>query len=1176
MKKIRLNIFNRLVIALITAIAVLVGFGIFTIIRIDHLASVTKKIYADPLKISKTANETRVDVLKVQREVKDLLLVSDKSEGGNIELEVVKLINKVQHHLDVINHGENKEEILMLGEEIEALFFQWRYNKEELMALNQQGRDQEASALSRNNNHIVEEIEERLLAIAKIAEESATNLVDDAFMIEQSLKFTAITIMATLGIFLIILFAVIIRSILSPINILKNSMNKSIETGELRRVDLKGDNEIVEISKYYNMLIRKLQDQFWIKDSENHLNQEITGDIPLTELTEKALNYIARTVDAGKGAFYIYYHDQRNLRLTASFAFTERESLSNVYQLGEGVVGQVALERKAILLKNINRKDECINTGLYKEAPTNTYTFPLVLENKLYGVIELASFNELTAIKKEFLNQASDIITVCLNGALQGEKIRNLLKISEEAQREAKIAAEDLQKANIVLEEQQQQLQQQTAELQQTNAELEEQQQLLQHQSEELQKTNSQLEEQQQILEQQASLLNMKNSELERTKDELIRYSQNLELGNRYKTEFLANMSHELRTPLNSIILLSRLLMNNKNGMIQEDLEKIAVINNSGQELLRLIDDILDLSKIEAGKIDINKIEFRTNDLVKEARQLFDKLAEEKGIRFYVEDLLVKNLKGDRDKISQILRNLISNAIKFTEEGSVIFRLEPDPVNPKAATFTVVDTGIGIAKENLSRIFEAFQQGDGSISRRFGGTGLGLSISKKLAELMGGKILVDSKPHKGSSFSLYLPNIISEGSYLDQELEILQESAATKEESMTSVSHKVILIIEDDPNFAEYISEINKELGLKTIIAKTGKAGLDYLKDQRIDGVLLDLMLPDISGIDVLNEIKNTPELKHLPVQIISSWKKSSVSQDIGEIPYKEKPMDTSEIKNIVKELVNLQEENQKLLVIMDDENQLDSIHALFKDQNIRLKGSTTVEDAKKQLDAEEYDAIILDFDVTKEEGINVCRELNNLNLDTPVIIYAGEDLTEDQEKEIKKYCNRIVVKTANSKERLIDEVTLFLHKLKNKTDQSPYLISKTNIEHSLRLDGKKILIVDDDTRNIFVLATALEEYGAEILEAENGKAALATLKENNIDLVLMDIMMPVMNGFDTIKAIRSDEILRDIPVIAITAKSLKEDRERCIIAGANDYISKPVDYDTLIRLVKAWIDKRS
>ena len=1170
----KISIRKRLVFTLVTAIVTLAGFCFLSLMEMGELSGVIHNIYEDPLKISDAANTARIGILKMQREMRDVLLAKDKEE-------MLKRLERVDHlEQDIVKNLDMIRDQAVLKEnrghetKVRELFLRFRKNHGEMVSLLEEDRLGEALDISQNrNSHLVEQMEEILGKISENAEGRAWGYVKDAKGVERNAQKTLVVSMTLLGIFLAGSFYFIMSSILQPLGKLKAIMDYSTATDELSEVELHGNNEIIDMGRCYNLLVQKLRNQFWIKDSQNDLNQAISGRLQLKELTDKALSFLARKLGVGKGAIYLYDQEQRQLRLYSTFAFTERERLSNQYALGEGIVGQVALENKPILLTNIPGREDQILTGLIQQAPLNTYAFPLTHEGELYGVVELASFEAFTPLRQEFLRQSADIIAIALYGAIQNQRVEDLLAISEAAQQEAKLAAEELQKSNAILEEQQHLLQQ-------TNAELEEQQQLLQQQSEELHHTNSQLEEQQQMLEEQSRLLNTKNQELEMSKEDLLRYSRQLETANRYKSEFLANMSHELRTPLNSIILLSRLLMRNKEEhLMEDDLEKVNVIHASGKELLRLINDILDLSKIEAGRMELNITEFHSSQLAMELEQLFENMAEEKQLQLKVEDTVNSVLYGDHDKISQILRNLLSNAIKFTAEGTVTLKIAKDPLASTGVLFSVTDTGIGIAHENLATIFQEFHQGDGSISRKYGGTGLGLSISKGLAELMDGEIKVESKVGQGSTFSLHLDDIllpVSQQGKLLENTSFLKECAVTKEEQSWGVDeNKRILIIEDDEAFAVHVGEVSKAMGLDALLAKTGSEGLYYARHYPVEGILLDLMLPDMSGIEVLRELKSTVELRNIPVYIMSSKAKDNQPQKMGAIGYQEKPMEDWDIKDVLSRLLETATKKpRRILLIEDREEQKTAIEELVENRDIQTSSVDTREKAQALLAVNTYDVILLNLEIEQGTGIRVCRYLQEKGMETPVIVYTGKELTLEQEKEVRRYADHIIIKGANSQEGLMDEVTLFLHQVKKNVKKGGCTVHKTNKGSTLRLDGKKVLLVDDDPRNIFVLASTLEEYGAEILEAENGAVALEKLKETSVDLVLMDIMMPVMDGYETIQEIRENEALRNIPIIAVTAKTMKEDRDKCIEAGANDYISKPIDYDGLIRLIKAWIEK--
>jgi signal transduction histidine kinase/DNA-binding response OmpR family regulator len=1161
----RMTIRGRLIAALLIFTTVFTSFGIFTIAKIRELESVTTSIYDDPLKVSSSAIEARVDIIKMQGHIKDILLVADNKLIKEKELELVVLTNRIYENLDNIKEHSIHKESLELEIKTRENFMKWHQNHEQMLNELLYGDKDKAMEINLDTVRLINSMELNLNRIDKNAKSRAVELLQRASKVQKDLETILIVLNIGIVAFFTILFAFVIRSIVKSINKLQDTMNESTATGILKDVELEGNNEIAGIAKHYNALIQKLRNQFWLQDGQNMLNQEISSASGLEDVTQKSLGFLAEKLGVGKGALYLYNCDNHILELHSSYAYTEKEQKFGSYALGEGIIGQVGLDRKPIYMENIRDYEGYISTGVTLEASINIYTFPLLFEDKLHGVIELASFENFDELKCEFLREAGNIIAASVYAEIQNQRVKALLKISERTQMEARYNASQLLRTNQILEEQQQSMQQ-------ANVELEEQQQLLQQQSEELQQTNMQLEEQQMLMEEQTKLLNMRNQQLESSRLELMKHSSQLESANKYKTQFLANMSHELRTPLNSIILLSRLLMKNeKKELNKHELEKLEVIYGSGQELLRLINDVLDLSKIEAGKMNVSNEEFHTKDLLKELKHMFEGEAQEKEIKLKCRDYVNSKLHGDYNKIAQIARNLISNAIKFTKQGNVTIELKPHQNND--IKITIIDTGIGIASSNLNKIFEEFQQGDGSISRKYGGTGLGLSISKKLAEVMNGEILVESEEGKGSSFTLLIRNVNNLAESKSEKIELVDEYMG--EAAATSDTKRNILIIEDDVAFAGYIKEINDNMGFASVIAATGREGLHIVSSRNIDAILLDLALPDMDGMEVLREIKSTQELRNIPVHIISAKDKINLPQKMGAVGYKQKPVEKEEIAEIIASMIDIKTKTPKrLLIVEDNEIQRNAMKELLEDVDIIVETADSEEMAKQMIDAYDYHAIVLDLELASGNGTNICKFMDNKKYETPVIVYTGKDLTIEQEKEIKKYADSIIIKTANSDDRLLDEVTLFLHKIKKNNPKPHYLISKTNKQHALTLKNKKILIVDDDTRNIFVLASALEDFGAEIVEAENGKLALELLEQHQIDLVLMDIMMPVMDGFQAIKEIRNNKTNSNVPIIAITAKSLKDDKDKCIAAGANDYISKPVDYDTLVRLVKAWISK--
>ena len=679
-----------------------------------------------------------------------------------------------------------------------------------------------------------------------------------------------------------------------------------------KRLEVKGENDLV--SKSINSMSQNLEknekhnkEQNWLKDGLNKLSVELSGDVGLDQITSGSISFISRYVEAGRGVIYLNNVEKKRLHLVSSFAFTERDHLSNEYEYGTGVVGQVALEKKAIFLRNVPKNEAPISTGTSQTTPYNTYTYPLVYEEELLGVVELASLTPFTPTQTEFLDESNQIIGSGIYLAIQRQKIEELLDKAQTAQREAEEKTMQVQEANARLEEQQQQIQQQSEELQQTNSQLEEQQQQLQQQSEELQQTNAQLEEQQQQLLQQTEELRQGNDQLRQAKEDLDIKAGDLEMSNKYKSDFLATMSHELRTPLNSIILLSKMMQKNERGNFSaHDIERAKVVHSAGEELLRLINDILDISKIDAGKTTLSISEFSTETLANDLSHFFSSTAKNKGLALIVDDKLKTTLSTDKDKVSQILRNFISNAIKFTKTGTITIGVEESGILEKPIKISVRDTGIGIAREKHKLIFDAFQQVDSSISREFGGTGLGLTISQKLTTLLQGEIKLQSEEGKGSVFSLLLPKTLIPHEGDDAEYtkprnrvkESLMEATASSfpvnqtfvdDRKTIAAGDKIILIVEDDYFFADFVAMVIRNMNMKVLHTATAEEGLRMAQQFRISGIVLDLNLPDMNGVDFMRRLKSLKELRHIPVQIISGHEKNPELMRMGALDFLQK-----------------------------------------------------------------------------------------------------------------------------------------------------------------------------------------------------------------------------------------------------------------------------------------------
>jgi len=964
-----------------------------------------------------------------------------------------------------------------------------------------------------------------------------------------------------------------------------------------RKLEVKGDSDLV--SKSINMMSENLaknekfnKDQNWMKDGLNKLSMELSGDQDFEQITAKAISFVGRYINAGRGVIYRYDERRKTLNMVSSYAFTDRDTLSNLYELGKGVVGQVALEKKPILLKTPSRDEAPITTGTISSIPTNTYTYPLIYENELIGVIEFASLQAFSVIQVEFLDQSNQVIASGIFTAIQKTKIEDLLKQSQTAQREAEDKTMMVQEANARLEEQQQQIQQQSEELQQSNSQLEEQQQQLQQQSEELQQTNAQLEEQQQMLMQQTEELQKGNASLMLAKEELDLKAKDLELSNKYKSDFLANMSHELRTPLNSIILLSKMMQKNERGNLEkDDIKRAKVVHSAGEELLRLINDILDISKIEAGKTILSISEFRTEDMANDLMHFFSSMAKNKGLTISVEDNLKVSITSDKDKVVQVLRNFISNALKFTKSGNIHLRVSESGNPDRPVKISVRDTGIGIDSAKHKMIFDAFQQVDSSISREFGGTGLGLTISQKLATLLHGDIILESELGKGSEFSLILPVVLkpNEGEihemdnakaslYPEQEKPIIMPAPVSNpvndDRKRIKPDDKVILIVEDDRTFSDIVAMVISKMKMKVLCASTAEEGLSLVQKFKVNGIILDLVLPDMNGVDFMRRLKSFKELRHIPVQIISGHEKNPELMRMGALDFLQKPVDQEQIQQAIQGILNFSEKSPKdLLLVEDNIVHREALSDLIKSHDIRVHGVETEAQAISELQKGIYDAVIIDLGLQSGDGMNICKFAREKQMKVPIIVYTGKQLSPDEEKNLKKFADRIIIKTVHSENRLLDELMLFLHQTQIESPDN-----SDNSDFSLkikRLSNKTILVVDDDIKNVFVMSTALEEHGAKVIDAQNGKEALDLLSDKTIDLVLMDIMMPVMDGYTAIRKIRENPLTKNMPVIALTAKALKEDREKCIAAGADDYLAKPVDYDMLIGLVEAWSQKK-
>jgi len=987
---------------------------------------------------------------------------------------------------------------------------------------------------------------------------------------------------------MLVLYVIIQKYIINSLNGFQDGVHKFFaylnrETDDITLLDDSSSDEIGNMSKAVNKGIEKTRDNIqkndidaWIKNGVTELNQILINLKSVHDVSSESINFISKYISAGVGVFYVYEKENDRLQQYSSYAHVVRDELSTSFKVGEGIIGQVAFQKQPILLKNIKKDEALITTGTVTQSSFNTYTLPLIYNDTLYGVIELGSFEEFKKETIEFLDVINRTICISLSTAIQANKVQELLENTKVANAELERKQNELQEANAQMEEQQ-------VQLEEANANMEEQQQ-------QLEEANANMEEQQQQLKISEQNLKLQNQQLEETKREIEKKAEELTQSGRYKSEFLANMSHELRTPLNSIILLSSLLQkNSKQTLSNDDIKKAKTIFDSGNELLRLINDILDLSKVESGKMQVIIDNFKSKDLLNQMKDTFDFTASDKGLKFEIVDEYNQMIHNDKDRISQIIRNLVSNAFKFTKEGSITLKIEPSKDLSKSFRISVIDTGIGIPKEKQDLIFKAFTQADGGTSREYGGTGLGLSISRELAKLLGGYVSLESIEGEGSKFSIDLPNLSSgdiedlSENKRDVEIEVHPVQQTKSSPKLTSnlvpdddrniinENQEAYLIIDDDVTFAEVVYEEIKKDGSLALVAYDATSGLELVNKYNIKGIMLDLTLPDMDGVDVLKDLKSNTKTRHIPVHIISSKDKNSETLELGAIGYLQKPVLDGDINEVITSIDSFQKKKIKDLLIVEDNKVHREALIELVGEGVNIKGVKTAHEAITEVKKEKYDTVVVDLGLMDGSGYEVCEFIKNSYPNLPIIIYTGKDITNDDKIKLQEYSNSIIIKTANSNERILNEINLFLHRddVVDKEDDN-------EIFDSIDLEDVKILIVDDDIKNIFVLDAALKEFNATTFTAFNGQEALDFLVDNeDIDLVLMDIMMPVMNGYEAMEKIRENDKLKQIPIIAVTAKAMKEDREKCISLGADDYMSKPIDLNILGNLIKVWSTKK-
>ncbi len=991
----------------------------------------------------------------------------------------------------------------------------------------------------------------------------------------------------------------------------------AVTKGDLTRsIAVQAEGEVAVLKDNINQMIANLREttqknteQDWLKTNLAKFTRMLQGQRDLEAVSKLILSELAPLVGAQHGVFYLMESPEAQpayLKLLSSYAYQERKHLANRFYLGEGLVGQSALEKERILLTEVPENYITISSGLGEASPLNAVVLPVLFEGQVTAAIELASFQRFSEIHLTFFDQLTESIAIVLNTIAASMRTEELLKQSQSLAEELQTQQGELQETNKRLEQQAQSLKAS--------------EELLKNQQEQLQQTNEELEEKARLLSRQNEEVERKNGEIEQARRSLEEKAKQLALTSKYKSEFLANMSHELRTPLNSLLVLAKLLGDNvESNLTAKQVEYSQTIHAAGRDLLRLINDILDLAKIESGTMSVEIEQTHFAELHDHLDRTFRQIAQDKGLNFRLSlnERLPKAIFTDTKRLQQVLKNLLSNAFKFTAQGEVSLQIEPvtrgwsrdqETLNRAnlVVAFAVSDTGIGIAPDKQKVIFEAFQQADGTTSRQYGGTGLGLSISREIAQILGGEITLVSDVGRGSTFTLYLPHTylgIPETSSPrsevkqdrgeetekkfpnNQTVDVLPRidgeqhhpSALSDDRDNIQPGDRVLLIVEDDLNFARLVLEMAREQGFKALVAMRSTTGLAMAQTYQPAAIILDVRLPGDSGWTVLDRLKHDAKTDRIPVVIISVLEDGQHrGLKLGALAYYQKPLTPEALVGVLTNLKGFSERPVKnLLLVIADESQRQTLAELIGNRDVEITLVSTAAAAKAALINAQFDCAVLDLSLPEMSNlalIEECKQELDINK-LPIILYTENELSEQQETASERLSASLLLKIVRSPECLLKETTLFLHRDRTHLPEARQKMLEQVQQTNLTLVDKKVLIVDDDVRNIFALTSLLERYQMEVLSVENAADGIASLENNaDIDIVLMDVMMPGMDGYQAMQAIRQFDQFNSLPIVALTAKAMHGDRDKCLEAGASDYIAKPVDTEQLLSLLRVWL----
>ncbi|MDD2732989.1 MAG: response regulator [Desulfuromonadaceae bacterium] len=1209
-----LKIRDKLILGFFTIVVMSLAVGIFSFFQIYKLERSGAFLFNRGITPVKYIGNIAADFQRLRSNIRELILVDDQKLNEYYYDRVIKFRTEID---DIVS----KLETALPDAEAKKLFDRMVQSRSDytphikwIVDLSRFNKDDEATAYLRSDvvrnteraeMEAIENLQNYLVANAEIISSRNSSQAELT-------GFIMLCLAGGVSLLAVIMTTLITRSIITPLNkvltavrilkdggVEKSRLVEAVAGGDLSQemvvglplildedqfssdemgMLLKAIVEMSEVQYFQDQAfvamthaLRQNRDQeevrSWFKDGRYQLSTILQGDKSAPEFSEQALAFLVTYLRAGVGVFYLYEESEGALFCAATYACTGKADPVVRLCLGEGIAGQAALEQKMICLDTVPPDYLRISSGLGESKPAHSVALPLVHNGILTGLLEIASFTPFSEDDQEFLHRIMEPLAAALSITKSRQRVNELLEQSQSQAEEMRV------------------------------------------QQEELQQTNEELEERAQLLEQQREEIRAKNRVALETGIELQRKADELQRVSTYKSEFLANMSHELRTPLNSLMILSSLLKDNREGnLTAKQVEFAATINGAGRDLLHLINDILDLSKIESGHMEFHYEELVIPEICLQLQTVFIPIACDKGIKLTVslDELTSETITTDVQRTQQILKNLLSNACKFTSQGSVTLhaytpKSSENPLQTEAIAFAVTDTGIGIHADKQLLIFNAFQQADGSTSRTYGGTGLGLSISRQLARSMGGEIFLISEVGKGSTFTVYLPikglcdfnpeigkpAVPVEPTRPDSQIhssvaaannsspEPLPAPIPDDREQMRE-DGKSILIIEDDLAFAGILLKMVRDRGFSALVATNGESGIAVAERYRPSAIILDVMLLHIDGWGVMRSLKDNPVTRHIPVHFITCLDERQKAMSMGAVGFVTKPVSSEQMDTVFDTLeVAIDKSMKKLLIVEDDQAQSAALVALLEEKDVTITIADSGAKAIIFLSGEQFDCIVLDLGLADMGAFELLEELKKLDPERriPVIIHTGRELTYEDEKRLHRYAESIIIKGAKSPERLLNEVTLFLHLVESSLNPNKQRMIRSAIDKEAQLAGKKILIVDDDMRNIFSLSSALAEKNIDIFEAENGREALNRLNEfPDIDLVLMDIMMPEMDGYEAMRAIRNDPRFHAVPIIALTAKAMKGDREECLKAGASDYIPKPVDMEKLFSLLRVWL----